>query len=716
LIEKGAGDENDVVKEDVDVDEDDIMKDGVDDDNETLTKDTFKPGNIHREKFFTYWREELEASPWVLNLLEQGYKIPFKAIPKEYEEQNNATARAEPDVVEKIVLEMIEIGIIEEVNQKPHCVSPLGLVKKKLEDGSMKYRLVFDASRCINLFLEEKHVSLMHLEKALEMTEKDDYQSIFDLTSCYYHVKIYEPHQKFLGASCQLRGRKIYFQYKHLPFGLASAVHVITKIMKPIIAKVQSCGIKFSIYIDDGRFLALNQSQANKFRKKIYEILDNSGWQVSKEKSDGENQADKIKKYLGFMINTRDMRVYADTQKLSKVKDLIINAIEKVVVPVKHLAKILGNIVALIPSHGFAARVASKSGYALIESHTSQFGWQGQVCVDEATKSEWKFFLEAIDKSNGMPIRSQLNDIRVDMIIENPITKQVWASNHDSEGREIWISDASAFKVVAFNLENKQKEMLSILLTEEEKSRSSGYRELLAIQKTVKTWKKNDVRKKHVYWCTDSTNVVSFMSKGSSKKHLQEIIFEVACDLQKLDTIITPIHLLREDPRIGMADELSKTKDSDDWSIDEMSFQELDRVFKFTVDVFASEENKRVSNFFSQYMEPSSRGVDAFTQDWSQGTLWICPPVKFLIKIAIKIRKIEAEGVIVLPNWITSSFYNFYFDASKKPREPFLEVKRWKPFVYQNQGADGPLKGKLEFDLIALYFDTKKGLFRPCGE
>jgi len=242
---------------------------------------------------------------------------------------------------------------------------------------------------------------------------------------------------------------------------------------------------------------ALNQSQANEFRRKIYEILEKSGWQVSKEKSDKEDQANKKKKYLGFMIDTSDMRVYADDQKLSKVKDLVVKGMEKVVIPVKHLAKILGNIVALIPSHGFLARVASKSGYALIEKKTSQFGWKGQVYIDEATKNEWKFFIEAIEKSNGMPIRSQLNDVRVDAIIENPITKQVWVANHEKEGEETWISDASAFKVVAFNLNNRENETLSVLFSEEEKTRSSGYRELLAIKKTVEIWKKENIKKKH---------------------------------------------------------------------------------------------------------------------------------------------------------------------------------------------------------------------------
>jgi len=198
------------------------------------------------------------------------------------------------------------------------------------------------------------------------------------------------------------------------------------------------------------------------------------------------------------------------------------------------------------------------------------------------------------------------------------------------------------------------------------------------------------------------------MSKVSGRSHLQNIIFEIACDLQQLDTIITPIHLLRVDPRIEEADALSKVKDSDDWSIDIISFESLDRMFNFSLDVFASEQNRKTTMFYSEFMTPNTSGVDAFAQSWSDQTLWICPPIKYLIHIAITLRRIEAEGVILVPDWITSSFYYFYFDTFKKAKWPFQEVKRWKPFVIQNQGAEGSLKGKIQLDLIALYFNTKR--------
>ena len=42
--------------------------------------------------------------------------------------------------------EMIQLGVVKVVKQRPSVVSPLGLVPKEQEDGTIKHRLVFDTS------------------------------------------------------------------------------------------------------------------------------------------------------------------------------------------------------------------------------------------------------------------------------------------------------------------------------------------------------------------------------------------------------------------------------------------------------------------------------------------------------------------------------------------------------------------------------------------
>jgi hypothetical protein len=56
--------------------------------------------------------------------------------------------------------------VIEMVDQKPACVSPLTVVERKTEQGGVKRRLCWDGSRHVNKALKVEKVSLAHLQAA----------------------------------------------------------------------------------------------------------------------------------------------------------------------------------------------------------------------------------------------------------------------------------------------------------------------------------------------------------------------------------------------------------------------------------------------------------------------------------------------------------------------------------------------------------------------
>jgi hypothetical protein len=95
--------------------------------------------------------------------------------------------------------------------------------------------------------------------------------------------------------------------------------------------------------------------------------------------------------------------------------------------------------------------------------------------------------------------------------------------------------------------------------------------------------------------------VVSFLKKGSSKGHVQRLVFEIVSLLSKMKCQIEPRHLLRSDERMVKADAASKMLDSDDWSIDATNFRLLEAEFGLEVDLFASSTNKRLSLFLVNF-------------------------------------------------------------------------------------------------------------------
>lgn len=677
---------------------------------ELMVFNKFEAGSIHKDEFFAFWKEELKASDWVLLTLQQGYLIPFKENPSIYSERNNKTVRDNMKIVRCIVADMISKGIVKVVKEKPFCVNPLGLVSKPQQDGTLKHRLVLDLSRHVNSFIEEKHVRLSHLERALEITEVGDLQIVYDLTSAYYHIRIEQSQCKFLGACFENSdGSTVYFEYQHLPFGTSSAVHCITKLWKPIISYLNEKGIRNSIYIDDGRILARSPEEAERHAVMVYNTITKAGWAIEESKSDKLAQAATSKTYLGVIIDTQFMVVKMGDEKLRKVEERINQVLQRTKTPVKQLASTLGLIVSMEPSHGMRARISTRSGYAALGQHTDMFGWKGLVDVTEGIKNELRFFKEHMWTKNEGPIKSTLMETRLETIIENPIARKLTLSNH-IPGNEVVVSDASDSKVFVYDLQDSGRTILDVRLTEEQRLWGSGVRELLAILWTVKQWETQGVLRKRVYWITDSENVVSFIKKGSRRDHIQKIIFELALLTSSLHICIEPVHLLREDPRIVVADEGSKRRDSDNWSIDAWSFSQIEALTgkQFETDVFADHLNTRVDRFFSLFYNENSSRVDAFSQDWSMaGLMWICPPVSLLIQTHRKIINSRCQGVLVLPMWRSSTFFSFFFKNMSECNYPYIMLWKWKPYIVQNEDArDTALFGSVPFEFAAISFNT----------
>jgi len=212
---------------------------------------------------------------------------------------------------------------------------------------------------------------------------------------------------------------------------------------------------------------------------------------------------------------------------------------------------------------------------------------------------------------------------------------------------------------------------------------------------------------KNIYWITDSEVMTQVLKKGSHRPILQKLVFQVANLCSELQIRIEPIHLRREDPRIQMADTLSKTKDTDNWSIDEASFQFLNEQFRFETDIFADKNNRRTPRFFSKYFDQGTSGVDAFSMPWGNwGMLWICPPVSELVKTHRRIIGSQVQGVIILPRWQTSSFIHLFIDEEGQVKAPYQLIQEWHPYITQNEGATNTaLFGVTNFPLLALSFN-----------
>ena len=652
--------------------------------------------NIHQAQFFPFWQDVLKCSPWHTKILKEGYRLDFidGILPGSYDERNNRSARLEPAFVRDSLDSMSSSNILDQVLEKPTCVNPLTVSARELSPESRKLRLCWDGSRFINPKLKKMSVKLSHFPKAAEILYHGDYQVSMDLKSFYYHLMIYPPHRTFLGIAADFPdGSRRYYQYNVLPFGLAPAAAIMTRLVKPIISYLASLGIRMSIYLDDSKVNAATKALAWEHYQITKEVFRKAGFVISAEKSDEFSDVSQQKLYLGFIMCSVSMTAKASDEKLSTVMSFVRSHLSHDRISVKDLAKIAGRIAALRPALGHFVLLVSRSSYALIEQHVDNFGWSGILTISTAIKTELQLFLDYATTLNGYPLLQDYRSQAIQDLIPHSTS---------------FAGDASAVGVCAYSLQSPSSSFFQDAFSEEESRLSSGHRELLTLKKALMSGIVPSSTS--IIWYTDSTNLVAFWEKGSPKPDIQLDIIECFLFCREHNIELHVLHLLRSDPRIEAADQGSRYFDKDDWGIDDASFSVIQSRFMpegFSLDLFASPSNARCSRFFSKYAFPGSSATDAFSVSWNNECLFVCPPIGKLISAWKKISlSSNAKGAVILPIWKSASFWPIFFPDGKHSTWPAISVQPFDPFIKLGQFYAGVMNGHNNYHFVSVFFDT----------
>ena len=111
-------------------------------------------------------------------------------------------------------------------------------------------------------------------------------------------------YQKYCGFSIKSPedDKTIYFLFTVMIYGLKTGVYVATKLTKPIVKKSNLLGIRFSIFIDDGRVLGDTKYKCENNLDQVLEILGKAGWNVNEAKT--IRNASKSLYHQGMITNT----------------------------------------------------------------------------------------------------------------------------------------------------------------------------------------------------------------------------------------------------------------------------------------------------------------------------------------------------------------------------------------------------------------------------
>ena len=177
-----------------------------------------------------------------------GYALPFIQHCPSFYAINNASSRRNYDFVTEAIDELLATNCIIETETRPHCCNPL-----TVSEGE-KLRLVLDL-RHVNKYLQTRSFRYEGIDTVRKIFQQGYYFCVFDLKSGYHHISVNPKFYKYLGFSWTYKSGIIrYFVFVVVPFGLATASYLFTKMVRPLVKKWRGSGIRCVVYLDDGIF------------------------------------------------------------------------------------------------------------------------------------------------------------------------------------------------------------------------------------------------------------------------------------------------------------------------------------------------------------------------------------------------------------------------------------------------------------------------------
>jgi hypothetical protein len=594
---------------------------------------------------------DIGAEAYIVETVQYGYKLEFDVEPPPSLLRNNNSALNDHKFVRSELQRLEDLGCIVRVHHRPRVTLPLSLVM------SNKLRLVVDASRNLNPYCTRRGIKLEDLTHVASTVGKGDFMVVNDLDSGYWHVPIHPDHWTYLGSHFEEEdGSVIYWVWRVLCLGLRDAAHIFTRLIAPIMGELRRRGMHGLIYIDDLLVCGSSMEECLFWEKEAKLLFARAGWVFKPSKRSGEPS--QVCKFLGLIVDSRDLRFYIPEDKICKIEDRCKELIKKKWVQARWLASAVGSMQSVRLATGPVVAALTRSLYQAVDDANY---WNSFLRLDEMALQELRWWKENIRLVSGFPVDGKLSSVAV-------------------EFRAEVASDGSAVGHFSYNLDGGGR-LAGRAFTEEERAESSTFRELLAFRDT---WTDEatlrSFRGKRVTHYSDSKAMCIIVMKGSKNRKLQPLVVEALLALRSYGISMESAWLSREDGIIKIADLGSRDYHADDISVDFDTFLAITEQFGvFEVDCFAASHNKKADRFFSRNDVIGSGGVDFFVQKLRpEDNHWLFPLPGMLCQAVWHLQEQQVSGVILVPIWPKSSFYSFFWPDGRHPAywvEAMLVVK-----------------------------------------
>jgi hypothetical protein len=563
--------------------------------------------------------------PWVLQCA-RGHHLEFESFPIQTSLPHPIPFdELERKAIDLEIATLLKKGAISQVEPiKGQFIANIFTVAKK---DTIDKRTIINL-KPLNKFITYKHFKMEGLHMVKDLLRLGDRAVKIDLSDAYLTVPMGRKFRKYL----RFYWNGILYQYNCLPFGLASAPRVFTKILKPVVGFLRALGIRMIIYLDDILIVAASDLEAREHAAIACSLLESLGYRINVKKSDLEPKS--VIEFLGLQICIPKMMFVLPVKKVTKIHDSCLhlfaaNSTNSLVV--RDVCKVVGFLVSATPAiHHARLHLRHLQTVIIRTLEKSHQNYEAPIFLDMDAMEDLRFWTTNLSDHNGQLISPPPPDA-------------------------VLFTDASDYGWGAVLGSHRTGGRWSLL----EKRTSINVRELRAAMLGISAFQ-TMLQGKSLLLRMDNQTAVAYVNKQGGTK--SEMMTDQA---RGLFQVTEPLHItLSADYIPGVentdADWMSRhTKDYSQWKLDPRVFLSLNKRFgPFSIDLFADRHNHQLPKFLSWRPDPKAFATDAFLHDWSSETCnYAFPPFALIGQIIRKLQLDQADLLLVAPAWSAQHWF-----------------------------------------------------------
>ena len=297
------------------------------------------PVGARLQKFWESWLN-LGAGPKVVQILKEGYTLPFRVRPKLTRSPTVISCYVNPQrnsYLLEALHQLIDKNAVEQVMNKTSLsfFNRLFLVPKP----NNKWRPILDLSH-LNPFLKTEKFKMETPETIRTSLQGGEWVTSIDFKDAYFHVPIQEQSRKYLRFHVQ--GQT--YQFKALPFGLSTAPLEFTVIAKEVKLMATCQGIRIHQYLDDWLVRAGSHQVCLRHTQHLVKICQDLGWLVNLDKSELEPK--QIFDFVGYQFDLKVGRVRPTPDRWQSLQEKILEILDQPTCPVRQFMSLIGLLTA----------------------------------------------------------------------------------------------------------------------------------------------------------------------------------------------------------------------------------------------------------------------------------------------------------------------------------------------------------------------------------